>query len=173
MSKSKTNQKPALPIRKYDYFKIAICAAVACAVMLIMYALNNSVIYDGLVKLEESKESPNLLWLAKHLAAAAPTLAAVLAMCVVYSNKEKYVPIYTQKEKLFVSLILAAMTVMMLIFVIITDGKVDSKDGVLTLFEKTYTWFAAQIIPLSVLIAYHSIRSGTERRELEESGAKK
>jgi hypothetical protein len=60
---------------------------------------------------------------------------------------------------------------MMLVFVMVNDGKVDAKDGVVSLLEKTYTWFAAQILPLSVLIAYHSIRSGSERRELEEAGA--
>ena len=160
-----------MPVRKYDYFRITICAVLVCAVMLIMFSLNNGVISDLIDKLKEKEDTPNMLWLVQHLAAAAPTLVAVAVMCVVYRDKEKYVPIYTQQEKLYVSLILAAMTAMMLVFVIVNDGKVDAKDGVVSLLEKTYTWFAAQILPLSVLIAYHSIRSGSERRELEEAGA--
>ena len=173
MSKSKTNQIPVIPARKYDYYRMSICALIVCLVMIGMFALNNEVFSSYIAELEEKKDSPNMLWLVEHFAAAIPTLAAVIAMCIVYRDKQKYVPIYTQREKLYISLILTAMTAMMLVYVIVTDGKVDSNDGVLTLFEKTYTWFAAQIIPLSVLIAYHSIRSGSEKRELEEAGSKK
>ena len=92
---------------------------------------------------------------------------------MIYRDKQKYVPVYTQREKLYVSIILAVLTVVTLLFVFIDDGKVDANDGILSLLEKTYMWFAAQIIPLSVLIAYHSIRSESEKRELEEAGTKK
>ena len=74
---------------------------------------------------------------------------------------------------MYISLILVAVTVMMFIYVAVSDGKVDAKDGVQTLLEKTATWFAAQIIPLTVLVSYHAIRSGSEARELEEAEAKK
>ena len=173
MSKVKSNQK-SVPVRpRYDYFRIAICAALVSAVMIIMFSLNNDQFADLISKIKEKKDSPNLLWLVQHITAAIPTLAATITMCIVYRDKRRYVPIYTQKEKMYISLILVAVTVMMFIYVAVSDGKVDAKDGVQTLLEKTATWFAAQIIPLTVLVSYHAIRSGSEARELEEAEAKK
>lgn len=162
-----------MPARKYDYYRMCLGALIACLVMIGMFAINNEILIDYIAELEEKKDSPNLVWLVKHFAVSIPTLSVVIVMCAVYHDKQKYVPVYTQREKLYISLVVAALTIITLIFIIIDDGVVDAKDGTLSLLEKTYTWFAAQIVPLSVLIAYHTIRMGSEKRELEEAGTKK
>ena len=53
MSKSKTNQTPAVPARKYDYYRMSICALIVCLVMIGMFALNNEVFSSYIAELEE------------------------------------------------------------------------------------------------------------------------
>lgn len=173
MSKAKSNQKPVPTRPKYDYFRMGICAALVGLVMILVFNVHNDQFAELVNKISEKKDSPNLLWLVEHLIAVVPTFAAIITMCIVYRDKTRYVPIYTQREKFYISLILVAVTVLMLIYVVISDGKVDPKDGVKTLLEKTYTWFAAQIIPLTVLVSYHAFRSESEARELSEAADKK
>ena len=152
-----------------DLLKILICAVLASVMLVVMFSINNNQMTELIEETKAKEDSPNLVWFLEHVTATIPTYAAIIIMCIVYGNKEKYVPVKTQKEKLYVSIILAAFAFLMFMYVVITDGEVKVGDDVESLLEKTATWFVAQILPLSVLISYHAIRMGTEKRELEEA----
>ena len=156
-----------------DVIRLLICAALAIAMMIIMFNIYNDNVAEIIKKLQEKKDHENTIWFIQNVAAAIPVYASVIIMCIVYGNKEKYVPVQTQKEKLYVAIILACFTFMMFLFVQTTDGDIVRGDGVDSLLEKTATWFVAQILPLAVVISYHAVRMGSEKRELEEAEANK
>ena len=168
MAKVKTIKTQVVNTPKYDYFRMVVCAVLACAALLFAFSLHTETIPDVVEKLTKDHESPNLEWFFDHIAASIPVLFAVITMCIVYRDKSRYVPVYTQREKLFISLTLAIVTLIMFAYISFTDGEVKVGDEYESMLEKTATWFAAQIIPLVVLISYHSIRSGSEKAELEE-----
>lgn len=154
-----------------DLFRLLLCAALAAVIMIIMFNIYNNNIAETIKELQEKKDHDNTIWFIQHVGASIPTYASIIIMCIVYSDKKKYVPVQTQKEKLYISIILAGVTFLMFLYVKIIDGDIVRGDGVDSLLEKTVTWFVAQILPLSVVISYHAVRMGTEKRELEEAVA--
>lgn len=170
MVKTNTNQTNKY---KVDLFRLILCAVLVSVMMIIMFNIYKDNVAEKIQELTEKKDHENTIWFIKHVAASIPTWASAIVMCLVYSNKDRYVPVKTQKEKLYVAIILACVTVMMLVYVKVTDGVVNNADEVESLFEKTFTWFIAQILPLSVLISYHAVRMGSEKHELEEAEANK
>lgn len=167
-NKSPTNNKKGGGTAyKTDFFRLIVCTVLSCASIFVTFALYKNQFAEIIAKLTEKGNAPNAIWLIEHFSAAIPVLVVALIMCFFYRGKDKYVPVYYQREKLIMALITAAVTLITFIFVRITDGAVDPKDEVTSLLESTYLWFAAQIIPFIVLISYHAVRMESEKKELE------
>lgn len=160
--------------KRLDISKIAFCTLILCVVMIAMLALYANQVQDLLTKVDELGEGkvPNLLWLIERLAIGAPVVVLVVVLSALYYNKNNYVPVKTQKEKLWASILTTIFTYgVMMIFVIIRSKNGEVPDAELveetkTLWDITYKWFFVQIIPLFIMIAYHGVRAGTEEREL-------
>ena len=170
MAKFNTYQKKKPGI---DIFRLLLCAVLASVMMVIMFNIYNDNVAEIIKELQEKKDHENTIWFIRNVAAAIPVYASVIIMSIVYGNKARYVPVQTQKEKLYVAIILACFTFMMFLYVKTVDGDIVRGDGVDSLLEKSATWFVAQILPLAVVISYHAIRMGSEKRELEEAEANK
>ena len=162
-----SNKKNSASTYKTDFFRLMICAVLSCASIFVTFSLYKNQFTEKIAELTEKGDAPNAIWLLEHISAAIPVLVVALIMCIFYRGKDKYVPVHYQREKLYISLIAAAVTLIAFIFINVTDGAVDAKDEVKSLLESTYMWFAAQIIPFTVLISYHAVRMGSEKKELE------
>lgn len=158
---------------KHDSFHIAICIAVACILMVVAFYLYCEKVPEIIEKLTKEGKYENLKWLFEHIAAFFPVPAVALIIAVFYSNRAKYVPVYRRKEQVFIACIVAAFTyTAMLGYVLLKKGEVSAEEveEVETLWDIGAEWFFAQIIPFCVLIGYHSVRVGSEEKELQENG---
>lgn len=155
---------------KYDWFKIGVCAVGLCALMVLMFHTYSTSVADLVKELSADGKSPNRVWLLENISAAIPVFVVAVALTVFYADKSKYVPVATQREKLIISLIVAAFTFIgILSYVLMNEGEtVDPESGkaIQTLWERTAVWFFAQIIPFIVLVSYHAIRAESEEKEI-------
>lgn len=162
-----------LKIRKVDSFKVTVFSAVLCILMIVILYWYANGLQETFADLKEIGKLPNVIWLVKHLAYVIPGVAVAVVLTLFYSNKEKYVPVVVQKEKFYITLIVAAFTyLVMLPYVIISSKMGESIDpetgeAITTLLDITVNWFFVQIIPFIILVSYHAIRRGTEEEELK------
>ena len=153
----------------YDWFKIAVCAVGLCLLMILMFNTFQKM-SENVAELSADGKSSNLVWLVEHVSSAVPVFAVAIALTIFYADKSKYVPVGTQKEKLIISLIVAAFTFIGIMGYVLMkkDEPVGVEDGekIKTLWESTAVWFVAQVIPFVILISYHAIRAESEEKEL-------
>lgn len=159
---------------KHDSFQIAMCIILACALMVAAFYLYCEKLPEIIEKLNEREESPNIVWVLEHATAFLPVPTVALIVMAFYSSKKKYVPVHSRKEQVFITCVVAAFVyIAMLGYVLLKRGEVSGEE-VETLWDIGAEWFFAQIIPFSVLIGYHSVRVGSEEKELlENSDGKK
>ena len=153
--------------KKIDWLRMILCAVVLCVVAatcLIFYQGRGA---DIIADLSSDDKRPNLLWLAENAFAIMPVLLMVGVSELFYIGKKNYVLVYTQIEKL-----IAFGAVAFFIYGIIlpcirmaSTEAVDPATGeaIKTLWDKTYTWFFSQILPLLIVICYHVVRIGSEK----------
>lgn len=156
--------------KKIDWLRMVLCAVALCFIVAILFGF-----YDGkgaeiISELSADGKSPNLVWLAEHVFAAIPVLVLVLISELFFLEKSRYVPVYTQVEKLVIFSSVALFTYGILLFCVlaVSPAEVDPETGeqIKTLWDRTNVWFFAQILPLLIVISYHVVRIGTERAEL-------
>ena len=154
----------------YDWFKIILCAAALSILMILMFNAYTGDIADLVKELSADGKSPNRVWLVKNLSAIVPVFILAGVLSIFYYGKDKYVPIYWQKEKMIVFSLVAAFTfVGILGYVLLNSGeKFDPDTGVRinTLWDKSAIWFFAQIVPFVVVISYHAIRAESEEKAI-------
>ena len=161
---------------KHDTFQIVMCIVVACVLLVISFYLYCERIPEFVQKLTDEGKYTNLKWLLDHAAAIFPVPLVALVIAVFYSNREKYELVHSRKEQVFIACVVAAFTyTAMLGYVLLKKGEVSAEEveEVETLWDIGAEWFFAQIIPFCVLIAYHSVRVGSEEKELQENGDEK
>jgi len=163
------NQKKA----KVDAFKIVLYSAILCLLLLAVLYWQAHGLQDIIQRMEDKGKMPNAIWVAKHGAYIVPIILVTVVLTLLYSDKSKYIPVITQKEKMCIALISAAFTyVVLLPYVIISSkiGQADAEDAanVKTLLDITVNWFFVQIVPFVLWITYHAIRKGNEESELAE-----
>lgn len=140
-----------------------------------LFYLHSGKVAEIIASLTEEEKYPNTIWLIEFLSAAIPILAAVIVMNIMYSDKKSYVPVYTQREKLVVSVVLAVFILGALLAYVFYQSRggdiTDEETGevIKSLWNRTYMWFFAQILPMLILISYHATRIVTEKRELVEA----
>ena len=161
--------------KKYDWLRIISTALLICALIFGLFYLHSGKVADIIESLTEEEKYPNTIWLIEFVSTALPILVIVIAMGISYSDKKSYVPVYTQKEKLLVSVIIAIFTFGVLLGYVLYQSRggettdAETGDVIKTLWDRTYMWFFAQILPMLILITYHSMRISAEKRELAEA----
>lgn len=163
-------KKPKLNINKIALFSIALC--ILSMILLHLYANQGQ---EFIVKINEEKSMPNVTWVFEKLFLAFPVIILAAVQTAFYWNKAKYVPVSSQKEQMWISLITALFTyAVMLPYVYFKskNGEVpegEELEAVETLWDITYKWFFVQVIPFVILIAYHAVRADSEEKELSEA----
>ena len=166
-----------LKTKKFDWLRTVSTALLLCAIVFGLFYLHSGKVAEVVASLTEEEKYPNTIWLIEFLSAAIPIFVAVIIMNIMYSDKKSYVPIYTQREKLVVSVTLAVFifgVLLAYVFYQSRGGEVTdpaSGEVIKTLWDRTYMWFFAQILPILILVSYHAARIGTEKREVAEAEA--
>ena len=153
--------------KKIYWFRMILCAVALCmvaAACLIFYQGRGA---DIIADLSSDDKNTNLLWLAENAFASIPVLLMIGVSELFYMNKKKNVLVYTQVEKLVIFGTVAFFIFFMMLPCVrlASPEKVDvaSGEAVKTLWDKTYTWFFSQILPLLIVICYHVVRIGSEK----------
>ena len=163
--------------KKPDKSRIAIFSGVLCILSMILLHLYANQVQDFIVKVNEKKNMPNVTWLLDHVTILLPVCILAVMLTVIYSNKDKYIPVITQREKTYITLFTALFTYLVMLPYVYFKSKngevVDAEEveAVETLWDITYKWFFVQVIPFMILISYHATRAGSEAVELAESEA--
>ena len=164
--------------KKIDWLRLIATTLLLCAVTFGLFYLHSGKVAEVIEALTAEEKYPNTIWLIEFTSSAIPILAAVILMNIMYSDKKSYVPVYTQIEKLVVSIVLVLFVFGALLGYVFYRSRggeiVDAETGeaIKTLWDKTYMWFFAQILPLLILVSYHLIRIGSEKNELAEMAAR-
>lgn len=158
---------------RHDSFQIIMCIVVACILTVIAFHVNCKIVPKIVEKLTEKGNYKNLIWIVEHIAAFLPVPLVATVMAIFYSNKQNYVPVHSRKEQVFIAWMVAVFVYAVILgFVLLNKNEPVGEavgDKVKTLWDISAEWFFAQIIPFAVLISYHSVRVGSEERELAES----
>lgn len=161
------------PIKKADKSRIAIFSGILSILSMILLHTYANGVQEFIVKVNEKNAMANVTWLLEHLTIALPVVLLAVALTAIYCNKDKYVPVATQREKMYIALFTALFTyAVMLPYVYFKSKNGETADAeeleaVETLWEITYKWFFVQVIPFLILISYHAVRADSERREIE------
>ena len=155
---------------KYDWFKIMLCAIALGALMVLAFNAYSTDILDTVASLSEDEKSPNLIWVIENLSMVMPGIVFASVLTLFYADKQKYIPVVTQREKLIVALIVAAVVFIGILgYVLVNSGEqVDPESGevIKSLWDKTAVLFLSQILPFIIIISYHAIRAESEEKEL-------
>jgi hypothetical protein len=156
---------PPRKAKKIYWLRMIFCSITLPAVLALFYGVYVGKILDFMTYLTE-KEMPNIAWVVENLFAVLPAFLILFTVEVFYLNKNKYVQVYTQIEKL-VAITLGAVAVFcVLIPLAVNSTPIEIVNGdvteLKTLWDRTYEWFFAQIIPFLILLSYHVFRVVTE-----------
>ena len=154
--------------KKINWLRYGICSGVLCLLAVLLFSLYKDKALGIITDLSADGKMPNLVWLAENVFVAVPVWILVIVSEFFYFNKEKYVPVYTQIEKLLIFSTAAAFTFFLMLPAVryASQGGIETEEVIETLWDKTYMWFFAQIIPYIIIIVYHAARIGTEKKEL-------
>ena len=159
---------------RFDYLRAIAAALLLCALVFALYYIHSTTVSDIIAKLTEEDKYPNSIWFIEFLSSAIPIIAVIIVMNIMYSDKKSYVPIYTQIEKLAVTLFLTAFIFIALLSYVLYKSRggdvvdPETEEVVKSLWNNTYMWFFAQVLPMMILIYYHVARIGAEKREVAE-----
>ena len=154
---------------KETVIRIIIFSILLCAIFALLFNIYADKLVPKLDAMEKEGEEPNLLWLFEHLSLALPTVAILAFFGICYMNKDKHIPIVTHNEQFIIMLVgIVFVFVALLLYAKSTPVfDVETEEQVGSVLDGTYLWFGAQIIPMFIIAAYHKVRSGSEKKELE------
>lgn len=156
--------------KKIDWLRMGLCAVAVCTVAIIFFSFYEGRGAEIIAELASDGKSPNLLWLAERVFLAIPVLAMVVVSELFYLYKKNYVPVYTQIEKLIIFGVGAFFIYTVMLPYVKASGNdiidPDTGEVIKSLWNRTYKWFFAQIVPLLITICYHVVRIGSEKAEL-------
>ena len=154
---------------KETVIRIIIFSILLCVLLALLFNIYADKLVPKFEAMEKEDKEPNLLWLFEHLSLALPAVAILAFFGVCYMNKEKHIPIITHNEQFIIMLV----GIVFIFVVLLLRAKstpvydLETEEQIGTLLDSTYLWFGAQIIPTVIIAAYHKIRSGSEKKELE------
>lgn len=161
--------------KKLDKLKITFCTVALCLLTILIFYIYADKIPYLIEKISEKGSVPNVIWVIEHVAVIMPVVVLAIALSIFYGNKDRYVPVNSQREKLYISLLTAIFVyAVMLPYVYFTSksGEIvdtETLEAADTLWDSTYKWFFVQIIPFLIMIFYHAIRADSEKTEQENA----
>ena len=150
---------------RIDSFRTASASVIACAVMGIMLRLQTHKVQEILVKLAEEGKLENVEWLVEYAAYCLPVASVAIVLSIFYSIC-KGDRITAHREKTIISIVLIAFTYAIMLPIIISN-KEPIGDSEKTMIDITVNWFAFQIVPLLIMLLYHS--SMVEEEKIEDA----
>lgn len=157
--------------------KTTLCSIGLCVAMLILILVYANAMPSIIDSIEEKGEMKETVWLVERLAYLPPAIITVVTLYFVYSSKKSYVPVVTQRQKaLVVAILMAFMYGIMFLGIIVgrtlavnVDSLAQSLADFVDMYEMLTPWFLIQLVPLSIILAYHLIRASSEEKELLEN----
>ena len=154
--------------KKINWLRFGLCSGALCLIAVLLFSLYKDKALDIIADLSSDEKTPNLLWLAENLFVVLPVWIMVAVSELFYINKKTYVPVYTQLEKLLIFSVAAVFTFAIFLPCVRFVSEIDPESGAVIrpLWDKTYMWFFSQVIPYIIIIVYHGVRLGSEKKEL-------
>ena len=157
--------------------KTTLCSIGLCVLMLILILVYANAMPSIIESIEEKGDMEETIWLVERLGYLPPAIITVLTLYFVYSSKKSYVPVVTQKQKaLVVAILMVFMYAVMFLGIIVGrtlavnfDVFAESLADFVDMYEALTPWFLIQLVPFSIILAYHLIRASSEKKELLEN----
>ena len=139
---------------KINIVRFAFISLLLCVVMVASFSFYGDGFASIMQKIDESKnDMTNMTWVAKHLGNLVPGIAIIIFQAVAYYFVDDKASAH--KEQKWQALIL-----LVLVYAVILPYAINSTEGgVISSIESSSLWFGTQLIPLIIIMAYHSQRS--------------
>ena len=155
--------------------RTSLCAIGLCVAMLILATLYVNLMPEIIDMIEEKGEMKETVWVVERMAYLPPAIVAVLTLYFVY-NKKCYVSVETQKQKALVMGIMMAFVYGIMLSGIVVgrtlavnfDAFAEGFADFIDMYESLVPWLLIQLIPFSIILAYHLVRASSEKKELEQ-----
>lgn len=156
--------------------KTSLCAIGLCVAMVALTALYGNLMPNIIEAIQEKGEMKETIWAVERLAYLPPSVITVLTLYFVYSDKKSYVKVTTQKQKaLVVAILMAVVYGVMLSGIVVgralalnVDAFAESLADFVDMYDALVPWLIVQLIPFSIILAYHLVRASSEKKELEQ-----
>ena len=154
---------------KESVMRIIIFSILLCVVLGFVFSVYANILIPKMDAMEEKGSEPNLLWLFEYSSLLLPAFSIIVFLGVCYMNKDKHIPVVSHKEQFVITLVAIAFIYVVLLpyakETVLLDPETEEEIG--TLLQHSYFWLGVQIIPTTIIAAYHAIRSGSEKKETE------
>ena len=154
---------------KFNILRFAIISVLLGAVMVASFWFYGDEFAAVLKRLDDSNnDMTNMTWVVKHLGNLLPGIAIVIFQAIAYSFVDNKV--VAHKEQKWQALLL-----LILVYGGILPYAIKQTEaGVISSIESSSLWFCTQLIPLIILMVYHSQRGNIlaeagENKETEEA----
>ena len=155
--------------------KTSLCAIGLCVAMVALAALYSNLMPEIIESIQEKGEMKETVWAVERLAYLPPSIITVLTLYFVYSDKASYVKVTTQKQKaLVVAIVMAVVYGVMLSGIVVgrmlalnIDACAESLADFVDMYDVLVPWLLVQLIPFSIILAYHLVRASSEKKELD------
>ena len=149
---------------KINVIRFAVISILLCVVMVASFSFYGDGFASIMQKIDESSnDMTNMTWVAKHLGNLVPGIAIIISQAIVYafvSDKAS-----AHKEQKWQALIL-----LVLVYAILLPYAIKNTEaGVISSIESSSLWFCTQLIPLIIIMTYHSQRSNVLYEEAKKA----
>lgn len=138
---------------KINLLRFAFISVVLCVVMVVSFSFYGDGFAGIMQKINESSnDMTNMKWVANHLGNLVPGIAIIIFQAVAYCFVEDKASAH--KEQKWQALIL-----LVLVYAVLLPYAIGQTEaGVISSIESSSLWFCTQLIPLIIIMTYHSQR---------------
>ncbi len=164
----------------FKILRIVIISIVMCAVVCAIFYAYSKLSQKALEALEEKGNMQNTIWVVENFIPIITIVGIIAALCAIY-KLIKIPTLQIQSEKGWIMLIVALFTYGVILPYVINQSRgcfdpvPEGEEDVLSLLEKTVSWFVMAIIPFMISISYHFVKAGKKdnicaKEDLEQTG---
>ncbi len=107
----------------------------------------------------------------EYLTLFLPVILMASVLTVIFRRRSAEYPLASQREKLWISLILFVLTYACILPIVkfgglqveIPSEVEDLPSTFVNLWDLSYKWFFVQVVPFSIWVSYHAVRAGEEK----------
>jgi len=154
----------------FRILRVLFVTVLLCFVMSAALTAHLGTFSEKIAELEEKGNMDNTIWLLEYLLPILPVIVVAIILTVSYTFG--YVNVSSQREKAAIIAIVLLFTYCVLLPIVCArsegwrDPVPEGEEDVLSVLEKSITWFSVQIVPLVITLAYHLVRASGEKKEL-------